>query len=188
MRNRFVLLGAALMVSLVVSGGAVAAGSGVDEFASANSTAKKALTKAKAAKKTAKAALKAAEAAQAAAEAAQAAADQAQTDATKAIADAAAAKTAADAAQTTADAKFGDMTLVTGTTLGPDSSDKTAVAACPSGTEVAGGGFFMAGAGRNDVTVVFNSQFINGWVVIGEEIGAGTADNWSLTATVKCIS
>jgi multidrug efflux pump subunit AcrA (membrane-fusion protein) len=196
MRKRYALLGAAALVaaSLAVSGTAVAADPSVQPLAKADKTAKKALKKAKAAKKTAKAALAAAEAAQAAADAAQADADAAQadanaaqTDATKGIADAATAQAAAEAAQATANGKFGDMTLVTGDTLGPDSGNKTAVAVCPVGTQITGGGYFMAGTGRNDVTVVFNSQFINGWVAIGEEIGAGTPDNWSLTATVECI-
>lgn len=191
MKKRYALFGmtALLAVTLAVPAFGGPSNAGTETFASAKKTAKKALKKANAANKAAGAAQSTADGALTAANGARTLAQAAQTSADQANTAAAAAQTAAEGAQATADSKFGSVTQVTGeTSLEDSTSPKILAAGCvAAGGSTSGGGYFMNGAGRNDVSVVFSSQFFNGWLAIGEEIGAGTAQNWSLTATVNCI-
>lgn len=204
MSKRYVLFAATavLAVSLAVPAFGGPSNPVADTFASAKKTAKKALKKANKANKAAKNAQNSADGAQStangaqstaddalsAANTAQGAADGAQTTADQAITDAAAAKAAADAAQVTADSKYGNMSLVNGDSSASNSTTPKVVSAGCGSSEVTGGGHIINGAGANDVTVTLTSQYGSGWIVQAQEIGAGTGDNWSISASVKCIA
>jgi hypothetical protein len=160
-------------------------------------------TASKGAKKLAKQALNAANKAQQTADTAQQTANQAQqtatgaqSTATNALNQAQAANTAAQAANTaaqnaqaTADSKVDGLEQIIGPGSGTSSTNKGDTAACSSGKEVTGGGYFTSGAGDNDITATFNGFFYNtGWIVNMEEIGGGTADTWQVTAEAVCAS
>ena len=114
-------------------------------------------------------------------------ADGAKTAADAAQAAADAAQTSANAAQATADTKFGVVDFVAGAGSASDSvSPKGDNAVCPAGTALTGGEFLTSGAGNNDITPTINASYGNAWVVTMEEIGAGTADNWSVQANARC--
>jgi hypothetical protein len=153
-------------------------------------------TVSKGAKKIAKEALNAANKAQQDATAAQQTANQAQqaasaaqTSANNALNQAQAANTAAQNAQATADSKVDGLEQIIGPGSATNSTNKADVASCSAGKEVTGGGYFTGGAGSNDVTATFNGFFYNdGWIASMAEIGAGTADTWSVTAEAVCAS
>lgn len=197
MKRRYVLLAltSILAVALTVPalggpGNPIATGA-----ASAKKTAKKALKKAKKANQNAKAAQLTADEAAAAAANAQSTADGAQSTADGAQSAAEAAQTSADAAQAsadnaqaTADAALNDTDFESGETSASDSSTPKVVSAgCIADYDPTGGGFVMNGAGANDVTVTLSQSYGTGWLVQGREIGAGTADDWSITANVNCV-
>ncbi len=191
MKRRYALFGmtALLAVALAVPALGGPGNPVADTFASAKSTAKKALKKAKEANKAAKAAQSTADDAQNSADGAQNSADAAQAAADTAQTTADNASTAAAAAQTTADSKFGTTDAVFGTTSPSDSNaTKLVVADCPGSSSPTGGGFALAGAGSNDVTATINTVYLGGWIAQAQEIGAGTASNWSMQANVTCIS
>jgi uncharacterized phage infection (PIP) family protein YhgE len=197
MRRRYVLLAITSILAIALTvpalggpGNPIATGA-----ASAKKTAQKALKKAKQAKKAAKNAQTTADGAASAAAAAQTSADNAQSTANGAQTAAEAAQTSADAAQASADAaqasansKYGDTDYVEGDTSATDSSaSKTQAAGCVGSFTPSGGGYALAGTGANEVTVTLTSQYLSGWIVIAEEIGAGTANTWNLTTNVTCV-
>ncbi len=197
MRRRYVLFGLTMLLAASL---AVPAFGGpdnpvADTFASAKSTAKKALKKAREANKKAKQAQKSADNAQITADGAQSSADNAQATANAAQTAAGQAQTSADnaqasadAAQSTANSKFGSVDAVFGDSSPSDStSSKLVFATCPTGSQITGGGFAINGA-EGAVTPVLSSQYLNAWTARAVEIGAGTASNWSIQANVACIS
>lgn len=152
-----------------------------ETFKSAKSTAKKALKKAKEANKKAKQAQKSADNAQLSADGAASAAATADSKAE-------AAQSAADAAQATADSKYGQVDVVYGDTSDNDASDsKLVFANCPSGFDITGGGFAMAGAAPGNVAPSLSDQYLNSWTVRAVEVNA-TASNWTVQAAVNCIA
>ena len=191
MKRRYALLG---MTLLLVASIAVPAfgGSGepaAETFASTKKTATKALNKAKKANRTAKDAKKAGNNAQGAADTAQGSASDANTAAGQALARANTAQAAAEGAQTTADSKLSTETFVQGAASASGSpASRTVTAVCPSGSTPTGGGFTLGGPGSDEVTVVASTRFGLGWIVTADEIGAGTAANWTVAASVNCVS
>jgi len=76
---------------------------------------------------------------------------------------------------------------VEGTTSNTTNAAKPVVfASCPSGRDLAGGGFIINGAGNEDARVTLNSAYLDAWgVVAGDQgIEAGT---WNVTPTARCI-
>jgi uncharacterized phage infection (PIP) family protein YhgE len=188
-RNRYLILGLSAFLAVALTVPALGGPSNpiADGAASAKKTAKKALKKAKKANKAAKAAQSSADAAQLSADGAQSTADGAQSAAEAAQTSADTAQASADAAQSTADSKYGSMTNVEGTTSPTNNAAKGVVfATCPSGRDLAGGGYIVNGAGNDDARVTFNTAYLDAWgVVAGDQgIEGGT---WDVTPTARCI-
>lgn len=157
--------------------------------AAAQSTANGAASSANGAKSAADAAQGSANAAQQTANGAKTAADAAQASANTAQTTADEAKTLANAAQATADSKFGTQTVEFGeATVSDSNGPKFAGASCGSDREPTGGGFATGGAGNNEVTPTSSIVYGNGWLVLADEIGAGTGSNWTLQANVVCLA
>lgn len=196
MRNRYLVLGLAAFLAVALTVPAVGGPSNpiADGAASAKKTAKKALKKAKKANKNAKAAQSSADAAQSTANGAQSAAagaqttaDGAQTSADAAQTSADAAQASADAAQATANSKYGSVSNIEGETSATNNASKsTTFANCPSGTDLAGGGFIINGAGNEDAAVTFNTAYLGAWSVAADDQGTN-GGTWNLTPTARCI-
>jgi membrane protein involved in colicin uptake len=198
MKRRYALFGmtALLAVALTVPAFGGPDNPVADTFASAKSTAKKALKKAKQANKAAKTAQTTADGAQGSADAAQAAADTAQTSANTAQTSADTAQTTADnagtaaaAAQATADAKYGTMEAVFGDSVGPDgATSKLAFATCPGASSPTGGGFAVSGGTQGTLTPVLSSSYLGAWTTRAVVINGEANASWSLQANVECIA
>lgn len=189
MRNRYLILGLSTFLAVALAVPALGGPSNpiADGAASAKKTAKKALKKAKKANQAAKAAQSSADAAQLSADGAQSTADGAQSAAEAAQASADAAQASADAAQATADSKYGTVTNVEGTTSPLNNSSKSVVfATCPSGRDLAGGGYIANGTGNEDAAVVFNTAYLDAWGVVADDQGTN-GNTWDITPTARCI-
>lgn len=201
MKSRYVVLFLSLVLALALAVPALGGPTNpiASISASVKSTANKALKKAKAAQNTANTALSTANSAQADAKSAQGEAKSAQTAAKGAQSTANTALTAAKTAQTTADAakaaaaaaqatansKFGNTVSEFGETDGPNTTSGVAIAGCPSGSQITGGGFEVSGAGANEVVPFFDSSYGDAWLAALERIPGGT-DTWSVRAVAVC--
>jgi membrane protein involved in colicin uptake len=160
--------------------------------AGAKSIALKALKKAKAAQSTANSALSAANTAQDTANSAEKNAKNAASTAATALTTAKTAQTkaeaaaaAAAAAQATANSKFGSTLTEFSEASGPNTTFGLALAECPAGSSVTGGGYTTSGTGANEAVPVFTAAYGNAWLADLERI-PGQADSWSVTASVTC--
>jgi membrane protein involved in colicin uptake len=199
MKKRYAVLGLSLFLALALA--VPALGGPTNPVASisagAKSIAQKALKKAKAAQQaannaqaTANSASSAASAASSAAAKAQKAAEGAQGTANTAKASADSAKAAADAAQSTADsAKALAETKMSGEEHFEGTEGSTlSVAACQNGKVPTGGGFIITGANNNAATVTESTQYLNGWIVIADQIEGTSGSTWGTIATVNCAT
>lgn len=195
MRNRNLVLGLTAFLALALA--VPALGGPSNPVASSAVSLKKVKKKANAALAAAAAAQATADQAKTAASGAQTTANTANTNANQAKTAAAAAQASADAAQLSADAananantRLKTTDFVQGTVSAATSSDKTAPldAACATGDFLTGGGYILGGTGANDVTATTNAPYVSLWLVAGKEIGAGTADTWTVQAWAMCAS
>jgi hypothetical protein len=154
--------------------------------ASASSTAKKALKAAKKAQTTANSAQTTANSASKAAAAAQTSANSASSAAGSANSAASAASSAAAAANANANTRLKTTSSVT--TSGTNGTSHITGVACPSGTEVTGGGYGLGGTSPQSAIVTSNRDYGNGWIAIAEEVDGGTSNTWSTDATAICAS
>ncbi len=76
--------------------------------------------------------------------------------------------------------------LVLPTSNSPQSDNEE----CPAGKRVVSGGYILTGEGANDVTVTENRPSADGrsWQVTGTEIGAGTAETWTVITRIICTT
>jgi cytoskeletal protein RodZ len=201
MKSRYVVLSLSLVLALALA--VPALGGPTNPIASISATVKqtanKALKKANTAQSTANSALSAASTAQSTADSAdktataaqktattaQSTANSALTAAKTAQTTADAAKTAAAAAQATANSKFGNTVSNFSSTIGPNGASGFALALCPAGSQVTGGGFELSGVGANEVVPTFDSSYGDAWLVNLERIPGG-AGSWSVRALAVC--
>jgi hypothetical protein len=203
MSKRYFVLGLSVVLALALAVPAFGGPSNpiASISASAKQTANKALKKAKAAQKTANSALNAANSAAAAAKTAQdeakkaqTTANSAQTTANSASSNANSAKTiaeeakaAAAAAEANANTKVKGVYTNFGTSSAEDNETlKNASAFCDGNDEATGGGYAIAGAGANSITVTTETPTLygDGWFVTGQAI-SGTP-TWQIQANAVC--
>jgi len=204
LRRRYFVLGLSVVLTIALAVPALGGPSNpvASISASAKSIAYKALRRANAANRAAKkaqttanTALSTANTAQSTAVGAKTAADNAQASANTAQSTAVGAKTAADnaqtsanAAQATANSKFGTTAETFGTaTANNNTSPKSNLASCPSGSSLTGGGYNVGGTDPNQVTVTLSESYINSWDVQARAI-SGFTPTWSLVAAAQCAS
>ena len=157
---------------------------------SASSTANSASSTANSASSAASKAQKAAEGAQSTADGAQNSANGAQSsaDGAKAAADAAqasanSAKSTADAALAAANSKMSGEEHFEG-----EEGSTLSVAGCQNGKVPTGGGYIVTGANNNAATVTESTQYLNGWLVIADQIEGTSGASWGVVATVDCAT
>lgn len=83
-----------------------------------------------------------------------------------------------------------NVTYVNSTSNEDSEEVKAATATCPSGKEAIGGGARLNGELKN-VAITGSNPYSNGssrtgWSAYGHETGAGTTNNWSVTAFAVC--
>jgi membrane protein involved in colicin uptake len=213
MKKRYTVLGLSLVLALALA--VPAMGGPTNPLASASksvqSIANQALKKAKAAQKTANAAQSTANSASSSASAANSAADKAQNTATAAQKSATAAQTTANGAKSTADTALATANAAKTAAATAQASANSAIsiaetkmsgevhvestepgslsfANCPTGKVPTGGGFVVTGANNNSATVTESTQYVNSWLVIGEQINGVAGTSWEVTATVNCAT
>ena len=150
---------------------------------SASSTASKAQKAAEGAQSTADGAKSAADGAQGSADAAKAAADSAKGTADAAQASANSAKSTADAALAAANSKMSGEEHFEG-----EEGSTLSVAGCQNGKVPTGGGYIVTGANNNAATVTESTQYLNGWLVIADQIEGTSGASWGVVATVSCAT
>ena len=156
----------------------------------AQSTANAASSAASNAQKTADGAQKTGEAAQKTGEAAQKTANTAQGTATTALSTANTAKSTADSAKSTAttalntaNEKMSGEERIEGV-----ASTTLATVACPGGKVPTGGGFIITGIDNDAATATESTQYLNGWIVIADQIEGTSGSSWGTVATVNCAA
>lgn len=206
MKKRYTILGLSIFLALALAVPALGGPSNpvASVSASVKSIANKALKKAKAAQgaaesaqSTANSASNAASDAQKDANAAQKTANTAQGTATTALSTANTAKTNAATAQTAAlgaKAAADNALNVANSKMsgevqveGPKGTT-VAVAACPAGKVVTGGGFIVTGTDNDAATVTESTQYGTSWLVIADQIEGTTGNTWGTVATVNCAT
>ena len=197
LRRRYFVLGLSVVLTIALAVPALGGPSNpvASISASAKSIAYKALRRANAANRAAKkaqttanTALSTANTAQSTAVGAQASANTAQSTAVGAKTAADNAQTSANAAQATANSKFGTTAETFGTaTANNNTSPKSNLAGCPSGSSLTGGGYNVGGTDPNQVTVTLSESYINSWDVQARAI-SGFTPTWSLVAAAQCAS
>lgn len=192
MKKRYTVLGLSVVLALALAVPALGGPTNpiASVSASVKSIANKALKKAKAAQTAANAAQATATGAENDAQSAQKTANSAQSTATSALktantanSTANTAKAAAATAQATADGKMSGEVHVEGAEGSTISS-----AGCPAGKVPTGGGFIVTGSDNFAATVTESTQYLNGWLVIADQIKGTTGSSWGTVATVNCAT
>ena len=164
---------------------------------SASSTANSASSTANSASSAASKAQKAAEGAQSTADGAQNSANGAQNSANGAQSSADGAKAAADAAQASANSAKSTADAALAAANSKMSGEEhfegeegltLSVAGCQNGKVPTGGGYIVTGANNNAATVTESTQYLNGWLVIADQIEGTSGASWGVVATVDCAT